>query len=422
MRAATDHQTIEGAYTLFGKIDLVRDAEGHYWADPLWAVDIAAHQRYIPGFRLCCPVREGAPPPDWARIDLAGPIIVFEERPDRGFLSVALNILPNLLTDMRAAFRSDIVHSGGAGWAVPNSFALLLVRPFARFRWIMVIESMFWRPADPARASLRARIESALHEAILGRAVRRADVRIFTHAAYRDHFLKAGEEAMINPASWIEERDIVSIDALRARHGPRGARDLRLIFPARLIPDKGCRVLLEAVKILQARGAAVELDVVGEGPQRRDFEALADTLRSKSVRIGFPPMRRYGSEFFALLREYDAVLVPSLSDEQPRIVFDAFSQGTPVIAASTSGILSVVDEGCGLLFPPGDASALAAAIEQASADRGFLELAGLRALAKAREHTHTAMHRRRSEYLAVMLGQRPAKSAAPHSISAPAAT
>jgi glycosyltransferase involved in cell wall biosynthesis len=52
---------------------------------------------------------------------------------------------------------------------------------------------------------------------------------------------------------------------------------------------------------------------------------------------------RYGPDFFRLVRRFDAVLVPSVSDEQPRIIFDAFSQAVPVIGSDAGNIREIVD-------------------------------------------------------------------------------
>ncbi len=53
-------------------------------------------------------------------------------------------------------------------------------------------------------------------------------------------------------------------------------------------------------------------------------------LKAHSVRVSLLEPVSYGT-FLNLLRGFDAILVPSLSDEQPRPIFDAFSQAVPVL-------------------------------------------------------------------------------------------
>jgi glycosyltransferase involved in cell wall biosynthesis len=109
----------------------------------------------------------------------------------------------------------------------------------------------------------------------------------------------------------------------------------------------------------------------------------------------------YGPAFFAMLRKHNAVVVPSLSDEQPRIIFDAFSQGLPVLGSDTGGIREVVDDGVnGKLVVPGSSLALSEILEWAACNGPELERMGLTALRKSQTYTHLAMHEKRSNIIA----------------------
>ena len=111
----------------------------------------------------------------------------------------------------------------------------------------------------------------------------------------------------------------------------------------------------------------------------------------------------YGQPLLELLRRYDAVVVPSLSDEQPRIVFDAFSQGVPILGSDTAGLRSCVENGeTGLLTTPGDVDALAGVLRYALAHREELARLGMASLTVARSMTHQEMHRKRAVLLREM--------------------
>lgn len=392
---------IPGVYMHFNKIELVKDARGNFWADPLWAKDIALHRRYIPEFRMCCPVRRGEPPAGWIDLCADRPLIVRGLRPDSGWARAALNIAPNFLTVAGALRGADIVQSEGAGWAFPNTFAVTLLRPFSRFKWIVVIESMFWRIERGVRAPLRRRLEHAMHAVLLRRALRRADARIFTHPGYRDYFLAAGEPAMINPASWIDLENVVDREALQERRNARGSAPLRALFAGRWIAEKGVETMERAVALLNEQGAKLEITFIGEGPLAGRIEALARAAGTVSVRIAEP--LPYGRPFFEFLDGFDVMLVPTLSSEQPRIIFDAFARGLSVIASSTEGNLSIVDDETALTFTPGDAVGLARRLEEAASDRARIAAMGERACAKVASATHEAMHRERSHYLSQVL-------------------
>jgi glycosyltransferase involved in cell wall biosynthesis len=101
-----------------------------------------------------------------------------------------------------------------------------------------------------------------------------------------------------------------------------------------------------------------------------------------------------------MLRGLDLVAVPSLSDEQPRVPYDCFSQAVPVVGSDTPGILQCVTDGRdGKIVPAGDAQALADAIAWAAADRAAVRDLGIAALDTARELTHDKMHSRRAEII-----------------------
>jgi glycosyltransferase involved in cell wall biosynthesis len=111
----------------------------------------------------------------------------------------------------------------------------------------------------------------------------------------------------------------------------------------------------------------------------------------------------YGAPLLALLRTYDAVIVPSISDEQPRIVFDAYSQAVPILASNTPGLRSCVRDGeTGLLTKPNDAGALTEMLHQVSLERTKLFHMGLQSLQEARRMTHQEMHRKRASLLSSM--------------------
>jgi glycosyltransferase involved in cell wall biosynthesis len=157
-------------------------------------------------------------------------------------------------------------------------------------------------------------------------------------------------------------------------------------------------VLLAALRALELKSVEVLVDIIGEGERREACLRAAADLRS--VRLSVLEPVPYGKPFFELLRGYHAVLVPSLSDEQPRIVFDASSQAVPVIATDTDGLRPHVAHGrTGWLVPAGDVPALAAAVARASHAPSELRAMGLAALRVSRGVTHQVMHRTRSHLL-----------------------
>jgi glycosyltransferase involved in cell wall biosynthesis len=151
---------------------------------------------------------------------------------------------------------------------------------------------------------------------------------------------------------------------------PKAAPGDNVVFASRLSLEKGLDVLIEAVARL---GPGVHLDVAGEGPERQSAEDLAARIAPGQVRfLGRLPKQ----EVLDLVAGAGVVVVPSRCYEnQPLGVLEAFACGAPVVASDHGGIAELVDPGVdGLLFPPGDPSALASAVRALLVDPG----AGLR--------------------------------------------
>ena len=131
-------------------------------------------------------------------------------------------------------------------------------------------------------------------------------------------------------------------------------------------PHKGFTTLLEAARLLGARARDREWELVLHGTlagrQRRSAERALQRIDRTRVRLGgsFAP-----AEAPAVLARLSALVVPSEWDENaPLAVLQARACGLPVVASDVPGIAEIVADAVhGRLFPPGDADALAGALE-----------------------------------------------------------
>jgi glycosyltransferase involved in cell wall biosynthesis len=222
---------------------------------------------------------------------------------------------------------------------------------------------------------------------------------LFTHANYRDQLCtRHRERSFVTPAVWIDQADVLGTRAAEESWERKAREPVRLLLAGRLVLAKGVAVLLEALRELDARGIAAHVDTSGSGEEADACREAASGFRH--VRLTNLDPVPYGKAIFERIRSYHAVLVPSLTQEQPRIVFDAYAQAVPVIASDTDGLRPYVANGTtGWLLPPGDAPALAAAIEKANREVPELRKMGLAALQAGRGFTHDAMHRWRSHLI-----------------------
>jgi glycosyltransferase involved in cell wall biosynthesis len=63
---------------------------------------------------------------------------------------------------------------------------------------------------------------------------------------------------------------------------------------------------------------------------------------------------------------------------------EALAAGLPVVASRAGGVTEIVDDSCGVLVPPGDSTALAAALDRLIRDRSFRATLAAAAPARAR--------------------------------------
>lgn len=388
-------------YTLFTRIALKQDANGDLWTDRLWAQDLAAHAAYLKRFQLCCPVTREDPSLGDVSLAQIGPVKVYPLREDKGWLSVFANVLPNFFVVWRAVSDSEFVHSGGSEWAFPLSFYILVMRPFRAFTWIVVIESLFWRIRAGESASLRRKFAHLIHKPMISQSVRKADIRVFTHEGYRDFLLgSAGEEeAFINPAVWIEQDQIISIVEFERRLARvRAESRLRLIFPSRLIESKGVYLLKDAVARLRERRVPVSIVIMGAGELLEECQEMASS-DDPNVCVSVEAPIPYGIEFLRKIEEFDSVMVLNLSDEQPRIIPDAYARGVPVIASNTAGNRSISSDKATFFFESGSAEALAQQIMALAQDRETVLRGAVAAREAALQFSHKKMHLDRARFI-----------------------
>ncbi len=136
---------------------------------------------------------------------------------------------------------------------------------------------------------------------------------------------------------------------------------------ARLEPEKGQRHLIEAMPRILDAAPDAWLAVVGEGSEADALRGLARGLgASVSERVVFTGRRE---DIAALTAELTVAVIPSLREAQGISIIEAMARCRPVVASAVGGIPEVITDGVdGLLVPPSDSDALAAAVGSLLAD------------------------------------------------------
>lgn len=154
-----------------------------------------------------------------------------------------------------------------------------------------------------------------------------------------------------------------------------------LLFVGRLAPQKGVDVLLRALADIDGEW---RLRIAGDGPERSRLCDLAMEL-GVSARVEFLGWTQR-SDLPALYQSADVFVFPSYDEGMPNVVLEALASGLPIVATRIAGNEQLVlDRENGLLVPPGDSAAFAAALRLVMSDRALRRSMALRSRARAVE-------------------------------------
>jgi len=136
----------------------------------------------------------------------------------------------------------------------------------------------------------------------------------------------------------------------------------KILWVNRLDPQKGFEIMLRAFEQIASEVGEVHLLVAGDGRDRVLLRSLPGDLRSRILRLGtvaHEALPRYHAAA-------DVFVSPATGQESFGIVLvEAMAAGVPVVASDIEGYREVVRDGVdGLLIPPNDPNALAAAIRR----------------------------------------------------------
>ena len=146
---------------------------------------------------------------------------------------------------------------------------------------------------------------------------------------------------------------------------PRQPGEVVIGYLGQLIARKDVATLLTAFSEVARHREDARLLIAGDGPLDGALRATAAELGLEH-RVRFLGYRRDG---IAVLKTLDLLVLPSREEGIPRCVMEAMAAGVPVVASDIPGSHSLIaHRHTGLLAPPGEPSALAAAIAEVLAD------------------------------------------------------
>ncbi len=276
--------------------------------------------------------------------------------PMRGTWDVAS--VAGLASAMRA-IRPDVVHWHAARAHAIGALASLLDPAPARV--------LSRRVQFPVRRSLGSRLLYALP----------VDRIVAISAAVKDALTRSGVApdsidivpSGIDPAPAPDPAGRI---ALRRSLGVED-RDALAITVSALSSGKGHGDLLRAAAAAASSAPLLRLWIVGEGP-------LEPRLREENRALGLEGRVQFlgfRTDIQALLHAADFFCLATHSEGLGSSILEAMAAGLPVVATRVGGIPEIVEEGStGVLVPPSDPGALAAAMEQMALDAGLRDAMG----------------------------------------------
>jgi glycosyltransferase involved in cell wall biosynthesis len=246
----------------------------------------------------------------------------------------------------------DIVHTYSF---YGNVFAV----PPGRFAAPVVIASI--RDRGPYLTAMQRRVQRHV--------CRLADRVLVNAEAVKQWLLGDGYDPaniVVIPNGVDLNRYTVSGDRAALRRSLGLASDARLVaVVSRLTALKGIEDFLEAAAIVAALSDDARFLIVGEASPIRN-RAYLDELAARAARLGiadrviFTGLR---SDVPALLSAVDVSVMPSLNEALSNVLLESMAAGAAVVATDVGGTSeALVDGRNGLLIPPADPRAMAAAI------------------------------------------------------------
>jgi glycosyltransferase involved in cell wall biosynthesis len=132
----------------------------------------------------------------------------------------------------------------------------------------------------------------------------------------------------------------------------------KLLFVGNLIPRKGIPCLLKALAELKQKRSDFILDIIGDGPDRDEYEKMV-------LELGlYDEVKFHGrmSDIISFMRNCDFFVLPSLYENFGVVYIEAMACGKPVIGTNAGGQIEFISEQSGVLVSPGDVNALKEAI------------------------------------------------------------
>jgi glycosyltransferase involved in cell wall biosynthesis len=397
--------TSDTRYMIICHIPFAITDEGRFAVDKLWGWDLDEHLKHYKNLHVYAPVEKYDPKIHdftFTENTISFHVIPYPRKMREFFLDIC-GIAAIFFHDFK---KEDIIHYTGTGsyFLAPVANAVCLVKG-CRHR-ILVIDSDVTGDLQlqiQKGHSIAGRIVDMLKYVYYYLAIRFCiknsnlifvvGDRLYEKYSGINHIIKIY-------ASWIRENDIIQnkdIDEKIADYNKR--KDIRICYASSLTYKKNPACAVETAHMLKEMGLDFVLEIYGKGPEKEALDQLVEKY-SLGKLVNFKGYIPYGEAFYKNLRSYDALMIPNMSGEQPRVLFDGLANGLVVICSNIKSINGViVNMENGILCDPHNYGCYASHIKQMINERYRAEGLMNNGLETVKQYTLRSMHDHRTDII-----------------------
>jgi glycosyltransferase involved in cell wall biosynthesis len=251
-----------------------------------------------------------------------------------------------------------------------------------------------------ANAGWIQRIKSIAYSKLFERWVRwsvaRADLSLLKGSTLTSRYGRFAKYAREFQHTMHSIRDVIDEAELESRL-KSSAGPLRFVYCGRWVPRKGLERSIKLVALVRALGVDVEFDLIGDGPCRADLESqlVAAGLNGKARLCGSV---LYGPELLKRLSTYDAMLFTPTAEDTPRMIFDGYAAGLPLVAGTIAYTRERAESERATVLLPDDDREASRVIVDLARDRNRLSILTRNARRAGVESAFENWFRRRADW------------------------
>ena len=190
----------------------------------------------------------------------------------------------------------------------------------------------------------------------------------FSHPHMRVIFENENDRATFIKLKLVKPKGSVvirgaGVDADYFRPSPEPSQaDPLVVFPARMLLDKGLDTVVEAVRLLKGKSKA-RFALVGDIDPGNPT-SVKETVLKGWEQEGLVEWWGFQKDMLSVYQNCSIVTLPSLGEGLPTVLIEASACARPIVTTDVAGCRDVVNNGVnGLLVPPNQPKALAQALE-----------------------------------------------------------